>query len=115
MEFNDEGIFPGFGTFHMYHRIDGKLVAVGVIDILKSLVNSDYFFYDPANNFLHLGVVGAIMELQYINYLKANHIPTLKYYFLSEIVSTCPKVNYKLHYRPGLITCPTTKQLVSYE
>ncbi len=22
-EFKDEGVFPGFGTFHMYHRIDG--------------------------------------------------------------------------------------------
>ncbi len=33
-EFKDEGIFPGKGTFHMYHRIDGKLVAVGVVDIL---------------------------------------------------------------------------------
>ena len=31
--FKDEGIYPGLGGFHMYHRIDGKLVAVGVIDI----------------------------------------------------------------------------------
>jgi hypothetical protein len=33
-EFKDEGVFPGHGTFHMYHRIDGKLVALSVIDIL---------------------------------------------------------------------------------
>lgn len=30
----DLGVYPGKGTFHMYHRIDGKLVAVNVIDIL---------------------------------------------------------------------------------
>ncbi len=33
-EFKNEDVFPGFGTFHMYHRIDGKLVAISVIDIL---------------------------------------------------------------------------------
>jgi arginyl-tRNA--protein-N-Asp/Glu arginylyltransferase len=33
-EFKDEGVYPGLGTYHMYHRIDGKLVAVTVIDIV---------------------------------------------------------------------------------
>lgn len=23
LEYKNEGVFPGFGTFHMYHRIDG--------------------------------------------------------------------------------------------
>ena len=40
IEFKDEGINPGLGTFHMYHRIDGKLVAVGNIDIMSTIFNS---------------------------------------------------------------------------
>ena len=39
-EFKDEGIYPGLGSFHFYHRIDGKLVAMGVVDITKTTLNS---------------------------------------------------------------------------
>jgi len=39
-EFKDEPVYPGYGSFHFYHRIDGKLVAMGVIDITKRILNS---------------------------------------------------------------------------
>lgn len=68
--FKDEGVFPGYGAFHMYHRIDGKLVAVGCIDILKTMMDSGYFFYDPEYSFLTLGVVGAIREIEYMRLIK---------------------------------------------
>mgnify|MGYP001572356019 CR=1 FL=1 len=68
--YKDEGFFPGFGTFHMYHGIDGRVIAVGVIDILKTIFHSAYFFYDPDFSFLHMGVVGAVMEMQYMRYLR---------------------------------------------
>lgn len=38
--FQDEGVYPGRGSFHYYHRIDGKLVAMGVNDITKSCLNA---------------------------------------------------------------------------
>jgi hypothetical protein len=38
--FKDEGIYPGKGSFHFYHRIDGKLVAMGVNDITNSILNA---------------------------------------------------------------------------
>jgi arginyl-tRNA--protein-N-Asp/Glu arginylyltransferase len=42
--FQDEGIYPAAqGSYHMYHRIDGILVAVGVIDITKRNLSSCYF------------------------------------------------------------------------
>ena len=62
-EFKDEGVYPGVGSFHMYHRIDGRLVAIGDFDITPSYYNSAYFFYDPEFSFLNMGVVSAIMEL----------------------------------------------------
>ena len=65
-EYKEEAIYPGFGSFHYYHRIDGKLVAMGVIDITKSCLNSQYFIYDPDYSFLCLGVVGAIHEIEYM-------------------------------------------------
>ena len=54
----------------MYHRIDGKLIAVGVIDIVYTIFNSAYFIYDPDYSFLSLGVVGAIREIEFLRLLK---------------------------------------------
>ena len=65
-EYKDEALYPGLGSFHYYHRIDGKLVAMGVIDITKTCLNSQYFIYDPDYSFLCLGVVGAIHEIEYM-------------------------------------------------
>jgi hypothetical protein len=47
--------------------------------------------------------------------LKAHYLPTLKYYQLGEMVISCPKVNYKLNYKPGLVICPRTKKLIPFD
>lgn len=64
--YKEEGIYPGLGSYHIYHRIDGKLVGLGVCDITKSILNSQYFIYNPEFNFLSMGVIGAIHELEYM-------------------------------------------------
>jgi arginine-tRNA-protein transferase len=90
-------------------------VAVGVIDILNTILNSAYFVYDPDYSFLALGVVGAIREIEYMRMIKERYNPKLKWYNLGEMVKTCPKVNYKLNYRPGYMVCPRTKEIVPYD
>lgn len=82
----------------MYHRLDGKLVACGIIDITNTTFNSAYFMYDPEYSFLNLGVVGAIIELEYMRMIRKNFNPNLKNYHLGELVISCNKVNYKLNY-----------------
>lgn len=99
----------------MYHRIDGILVAVSVIDILNTVFVSAYCIYDPDMSFLSLGVVTAVRELEYMRMIRANFNPELKYYQLGELSITCPKVNYKLKYKPGFMICPRTKELVPFE
>ena len=54
----------------MYHRIDGKLVAVGIIDICTTVLNSAYFIYDPDYRHYNLGVVGAVIEIEYMRMVK---------------------------------------------
>lgn len=61
-----EGIYGGLGSYHMYHRIDGKLVAVGVLDITDNILDTAQFVYDTDYKFLYLGVIGAIHELEYM-------------------------------------------------
>lgn len=68
--FKDEGVIVKFGSYHMYHRLDGKLVAVGNLDIMPQCLNSGYFLYDPDYRFLNLGVIGALKEIEYMRNLQ---------------------------------------------
>ena len=46
-----------YGSYHQMYRVDGKLIAVGVLDILPSSVSSVYFMYDTAWEKFSLGKV----------------------------------------------------------
>jgi arginine-tRNA-protein transferase len=62
-----QGIFPKFlGGYHMLHRIDGELMAVGVLDFTPEVLSSVYLFYDPKYEFLNPGTFCAIKEIEYI-------------------------------------------------
>jgi arginine-tRNA-protein transferase len=50
----------------MVHRIDGKVFAVGVIDLTPNVLSSVYYFYDPKYEFLSPGILGAIREIEYM-------------------------------------------------
>ena len=69
----------GFGSFHLQYRLDGKLIAVGVIDILPNTVDSVYFFWDTDYPFLNLGRFSALLEIQFLK----NH-PSIKYYMMGK-------------------------------
>ena len=74
----------------MCHRLDGRLVAVGVLDFCADYVDSAYFIYDPEFKFLNLGIIGALREIEYMRLLKK------RWYVLGDMIVNCPKVNYKL-------------------
>ena len=79
-EYKEEKIYPGQGSFHYYHRIDGKLVAMGVCDITNKVLNSQYFIYDPDYSFLRLGVIGAIHEIEYMKMVQKKYNQNLNHY-----------------------------------
>ena len=100
----------------MYHRIDGKLVAVGILDLCTTVCNSAYFLYDPAFRFLNLGVIGALTEIQWLRLLKSKRNPRLQYYHLGELAVKCPKVSYKVDYGPGgMVMCPDTRRWLEWD
>lgn len=86
----------GYGAFHQLYRIDGKLVAVGVVDVLPNCLSSVYVFYDPElSKTLELGKLTALWEIAWVQRAMAVS-PRLRHYYLGYYVRSCPKMRYKV-------------------
>jgi arginyl-tRNA--protein-N-Asp/Glu arginylyltransferase len=99
----------------MYHRIDGEIAGIGVLDICSEIIDSCYFIQNPKFMFLNMGVVGAIRELEYMRKIRNSFNQSLEIYQLGDMVPVCPKVTYKTHYKPGWILCPRTKAEIPFK
>ncbi|XP_064344569.1 arginyl-tRNA--protein transferase 1 isoform X2 [Camelus dromedarius] len=84
----------GYGSFHQQYWLDGKIIAVGVIDILPYCVSSVYLYYDPDYSFLSLGVYSALREIAFTRQLHEK-TPQLSYYYMGFYIHSCPKMKYK--------------------
>jgi arginyl-tRNA---protein transferase len=93
-----------YGTFHQHYRINGILIAVGVVDILLEGMSSVYAFYH--SEFARtLCPLGKFMILKEIEYCQQNHLP---YYYLGYYIHSCGKMRYKAEYIPSQLMCPET-------
>ncbi|KAI1236146.1 hypothetical protein IHE44_0001420 [Lamprotornis superbus] len=97
----------GYGSFHQQYWLDGKIIAVGVIDILPYCVSSVYLYYDPDFSFLSLGVYSALREIAFTRQLYVQ-APDLCFYYMGFYIHSCPKMRYKGQYRPSDLLCPET-------
>lgn len=70
-----------FGSYHQLYRLDGKLIAIGILDVLPYCLSSIYFIYDPDYSFLNIGIVSSLMEIKWVQEISAN-FPQLHYYYL---------------------------------
>uniref|UniRef100_A0A1J3G286 Arginyl-tRNA--protein transferase n=1 Tax=Noccaea caerulescens TaxID=107243 RepID=A0A1J3G286_NOCCA len=104
----------GFGSFHQQYRVDGRLIAVGVVDILPKCLSSVYLFWDPDYAFLSLGKYSAMQEINWVRENQA-HCPSLQYYYLGYYIHSCSKMRYKAAYRPSELLCPLRFQWVPFE
>lgn len=66
----------------MRHYIDDKLIAVGVNDYTNLCLSSVYFFYDPEYEFLSLGTIGALREIEHVRKLYKSFAPSFEYYYM---------------------------------
>ncbi|KAL8192890.1 hypothetical protein R6Q57_027338 [Mikania cordata] len=104
----------GFGSFHQQYLVDGKLVAVGVIDILPNCLSSKYLFWDPDFAFLSLGKYSALQEINWVKESQS-HCPSLQYYYLGYYIHSCNKMRYKASYRPSELLCPLRYEWVAFD
>lgn len=100
------------GAIHKQYLIDGKIVAIGVIDILPTCLSSAYFCYDPDYKFLNFGTFSALREIEDVrkySKIKAD----LKYYYMGYYVNNCRKMRYKAAFRPSELLCDYSHEWVS--
>ncbi|KAE8590136.1 hypothetical protein XENTR_v10017960 [Xenopus tropicalis] len=106
-ETRPDGPACGYGSFHQQYWLDGKIIAVGVIDILPYCVSSVYLYYDPDYAFLSPGVYSALREVAFTRELQRK-AADLCYYYMGFYIHTCPKMRYKGQYKPSDLLCPET-------
>ena len=104
-----------YGSYHQHYRIDGKLVAVGVIDFLPKCLSSVYTYYDPDFNFLTLGVYTALRELELTRKLYLSDTEHFQYYCMGYYLHRCQKMRYKGQYYPSYLLCPESYQYIPIE
>ncbi|GAB4815765.1 hypothetical protein N2152v2_002811 [Parachlorella kessleri] len=98
----------GFGSFHQQYWLDGRLVMVGVVDILPSCLSSVYLFWDPDLGPLSLGKVSALKEIDWVAQA-SQQCPSLRYYYLGFYLHNCHRMRYKGDYAPADLLCPKYK------
>ena len=96
----------GFGSFHQQYRVDGRLIAVGVVDVLPRCLSSKYLFWDPDYARLSLGKLSALKEIEWTQRQEREHCPSLQSYYMGYYIHTCPKMTYKAAYAPSDLLCP---------
>jgi arginine-tRNA-protein transferase len=96
------------GCKHQLYRIDGRLVAVGVIDLLPDGLSSVYTFYDPDDRDLVLGKLTALKEIEY------TREAGLQYYYMGFYIHDCQKMRYKAEYKPSELLCGTSLEWFPY-
>ena len=89
-----------YGTYNFIHRLDGKIIAVGIWDILPTCLSSVYLYYDTDYQFLDLGVFTAIREIEYVKSFHDLIDKNFKYYMMGFYCETVQKLRYKGFYQP---------------
>ena len=98
-----------YGTYHQLYRLDGKLVAVGVIDIIPNGVVSIYMWYEMSKEVskYSFGVYSALKEIEYAQKLREKD-PNIRYYYMQGWNGNNHKLAYKSNYEPEEFYSPCT-------
>lgn len=75
-------------------RKDGRLLAVAVVDCLHDALSAVYTFFEPAERSRGLGVLAVLWQIAEARRLG------LPWVYLGYLIEECPKMAYKIRYRP---------------
>lgn len=86
-----------FGSYHQCYRLDGRLIAMGVLDLLPHAVSSVYLVYDQEFAEWSFGKLSAMREACLA--LEQGY----EFYYMGYYIHECQKMRYKGDYRPQLV------------
>ncbi|KAG7097086.1 hypothetical protein E1B28_004472 [Marasmius oreades] len=104
-----------YGSYHQLYRLDGKLIAMAVLDILPHCISSVYFMYDDDWEGFSLGKLSAIREISLARELFGAGAPGLKFLYLGYYIHTCQKMRYKGDYQPSFLCDPESHTWYPFE
>lgn len=83
-------------TVEVSYQLDGRLVAVGILDLGRESISSVYFYFDPSPEVSRLspGVFSVMQEIAYARRTGR------KWHYLGLWVRDCPSLAYKADYHP---------------
>ncbi|KAF1989084.1 arginine-tRNA-protein transferase 1 [Aulographum hederae CBS 113979] len=82
------------GSYHQCYRLDGRLIAMGVLDLLPHCVSGVYFIYQQDFEKWTFGKLSALREAELA--LTRGY----QYYYMGYYIHSCKKMKYKNEYRP---------------
>jgi arginine-tRNA-protein transferase len=90
------------GSYHQCYRLDGRLIAMGVLDLLPHCVSGVYFLYHSDVEHWHFGKLSALRETALT--LEGGY----QYYYMGYYIHSCTKMRYKGDYSPQHVLDPET-------
>lgn len=88
-----DGVSQRLGSYHQCYRLDGELVAIGVLDLLPRCVSAIYFIYHQDVTPWAFGKLGALREAAFA--IEGRY----RYYYMGYYIHSCPKMRYKRDYK----------------
>ncbi|KAI1438629.1 arginine-tRNA-protein transferase [Xylaria sp. CBS 124048] len=88
------------GSYHQCYRLDGRLVAIGVLDLLPDAVSAVYFLYHESIHNWSPGKLGALREIALAQE------DGYRWWYPGFYIHSCPKMRYKMSYSPQQILNP---------
>ncbi|KEQ71216.1 arginine-tRNA-protein transferase 1 [Aureobasidium namibiae CBS 147.97] len=90
------------GSYHQCYRLDGRLIAIGVLDLLPHAVSGVYFIYHQDFEKWSFGKLSAMREAALA--LEGGY----EFYYMGYYIHSCVKMRYKGDYKPQYVLDPET-------
>lgn len=89
------------GSFHQMYRLNGRLIAMGVLDLLPEAVSGVYFIYHSDFEKWSFGKLSALREAALS--IECDYV----YYYMGYYIHNCKKMRYKGDYKPYVLDYDT--------
>ena len=95
-----EGRERRLGSWHQCYRLDGRLVAIGCLDLLPNCVSTVYFMYHESVIQHGFGKLGALREIALAKE------ESYRWWYAGFYIHSCGKMRYKGAYSPQYVLDP---------